>query len=78
MSLMKLQRLVNGDDLFKMRVEAACWMADVPFTDAILRHAAADVAVQDDTELDEHQTINSKGVPDSAIISALSTYTTNE
>lgn len=69
--LMKISRLVNGDDFFKMRVEAACWSQNVDFTESVLKHVAADETVLSAASMDEYGTIDSSEVPDSAILAAV-------
>ena len=74
MNLMMLKRLVDGDDHFAGRVEAACWATGIEYNKEVLRAVAADEAVQDGASLDEHLTIDSSGVSDEAIIAAVQAY----
>lgn len=74
MNLTMLHRLVGGDPDFKWRVEAACWAQGHDFDDKVLRHAAANEAVQDQANMDEDQTIDSSGVSDATIMDAVADY----
>lgn len=74
-NLMMIKRLVDGDDYFVGRVEAACWVTGTEFTKEILRYVAADEAVQAGATLDEFMTIDSTNVQDEAILAAIHEYT---
>lgn len=74
--LIKLKRLVDGDDRFAWRVEAACWLAELDFTRAVLTFVATDDAVQQATTVDEDLTVDSTAVPDAAIEAAVTAYKT--
>ena len=74
MDLTMLKRLVDGDDLFAGRVEAACWATGNEYDVKVLRAVAADATVQEHATLDEHLTIDSSGVPDAAIIAAVEAF----
>lgn len=74
MNLTMLHRLVGGDPDFAGRVEAACWAQGHEYDVKVLRHAAANEAVQDQAEMDEDQTIDSSEVTDATIMDAVSEY----
>jgi hypothetical protein len=73
-NLMKMKRLVDGDDHFNWRVEAACWRAGVEFTPAVVRHVAANEDVLSAALMDEFGTIDSSPVTDEAILAAVQSY----
>ena len=77
MNLMMMKRLVDGDDNFAGRVEAACWATGTEFNAQVLRAVAADADVQSGANLDEHLTIDSSGVSDEAIIAAVQAHASN-
>lgn len=74
MNLMKIKRLVDGDDMFGWRVEAACWQVGVEYTKDVLKYVAADEDVLATTNLTPPDTIDSTEVPDGAILDAVEQY----
>lgn len=73
--LLKTARLVNGDDQFRWRVEAACWQEGVTYTPEVLKTVAADPAVVAQAVLEDPDTISSAAIDDKAITDAVAAYT---
>lgn len=76
-NLLKTKRLVDGDDLFRWRVEAACWAAGVNESRAALIAVASDPAVLESAKLTPPDTIDSSDVSDEAIKNAVEKYKEN-
>ena len=74
--LMKMKRLVDGDDFFAGRVEAACWLEDVEYTHSVLLHVAGDDDVLASAKIADQtvDTIDSSEVLDEDIQNAVRSY----
>lgn len=72
--LMKIKRLVDGDNWFGGRVEAACWLHDVEYTPEVLKYVASQSAVLEGAVLKEIDAIYSEGITDKAIEDAIISY----
>ena len=68
-NLLKIARAVDGDDLFRMRVQIACELAGVEYSRTVLLTVAQ--AVVDGITVDETGTVATDGVDDAAIIAAI-------
>lgn len=73
--LLKIARLVNGDDLFRMRVETACALTGQDFTPDLLLRVAATPDVNGAASVDVEGTVDSSTIPDEAITAAVAAYT---
>ena len=72
--LLKLKRLVDGDDLFAWRVEAACWQVDQEYTDSVLKFVASRPSILAEASLTPPDTIDSAPVQDATISAAVNEY----
>ncbi|MCI1962828.1 MAG: hypothetical protein LKJ18_01845 [Ancrocorticia sp.] len=74
--LFKIARAVDGDDFFAMRVRIACELQKITYNRDVLLTVAQEVAGY--ITVDEAGTVDTSGVPDEAIISALPAATQAE
>lgn len=70
-ALLKVHRVVNGDDKFRARVEAACWSLAVVYEEFLVPFVARGVI--DAVSVDVLGTVDSNGVTDQQILDVLNT-----
>ncbi|KRC37533.1 hypothetical protein [Oerskovia sp. Root22] len=71
--LYRAARAATGDDVFRTRATFAAQLADKPATDALIRAVA--MAVVADIRVSEAGTVDTTGVPDTAITTAVAAWT---
>ena len=71
-TLLKIARAVDGDELFTARVAIACELTGIEYTRPVLLHVARQVA--DAITCDPEGTVDTTGVEDPAIMTAIADY----
>lgn len=76
--LLKIKRAVDGDDFFCGRVEIACEMQEIPYTRKLLLYVAGQVSDAIVLSGEDGTTVNTFGVTDESIFSAIASHSANE